>query len=454
MPKPSDTTSRANPRHAALRTLLQLAGGTLHADDLIDRELSQGSLNGPDRGLYSQLVFGVLRRQGTLDHYLGHLVNQPLHRLEEQVRQLLRLGLFQLIYLNRVPPHAAVHETVELTKLVLPRAAGLINGVLRNFQRSRDRLTLPDRNTDLAGYLSAAHSVPRWLVEQWQGQLPPEELEPLAAASSLEPPLTIRTNTLRISRDGLLTLLTGAGVDAEPCQYAPEAIRLSGHPAITTLPGFSDGFFAIQDEASQLVSHLLAPEPGMNVLDACAAPGGKTLHLAQLMEDRGSILATDLTERKLTLVRESAQRLGITSVRTLVADAAEPAYLRGERFDRILLDAPCSGLGVIRRNPEAKWRLQQADFERYAARQRQLLARVSNLLVPGGCLVYATCSTCPLENEAVVEDFLSQHREFVVEKGHFFSDMLPDPQTRSRAIRLWPHRHGTDGFFAVRIRRN
>lgn len=443
----------SNPRHAAYTTLLKLSEGSLHADELMDRELSTNRLNGLDRGLYSNLVFGVLRRQGTIDHYLTQLVNQPLNRLEKQVLLLLRLGLYQLAYLDRVPPHAAVNETVELAKAALPRASGLINGVLRNFLRKQNTLTLPDPKNDPLGHLSAAHSVPSWLLQQWQTQLPPEDLEPLAAASSMEPLLTLRTNTLKISRDDLLALLAGAEIQAEPCLISPQGIKLYGHPAVTELPGFGEGFFAVQDEASQIVSLLLDPQPGELLLDACAAPGGKTLHLAQLMNNSGAITATDLTEKKLGLVRESADRLGITIVRTLVADASEPDYLKGEQFDRILLDAPCSGLGVIRRNPEAKWRLQPADFERYAAKQRLILKNIAPLLKPGGKMVYATCSTSPLEDEAVVDDFLSQHKEFVVETGLFFADLHSDLLTAGGAVRLWPHRHTTDGFFAVGIRR-
>lgn len=443
----------ANPRHAALMTLMALAAGNDHADDLIDRELAREILAGPDRGLYGHLVFGVLRRQGTLDHYLAHLVKQPLQKLEEPLRHLLRLGLFQVLYLDRVPPHAAVHATVELAKQVLPRAAGLVNGVLRTFLRNRELLRLPDRIADPDGWLAAAHSVPRWLVEQWRGQVPTEELEALAAASSAEPPLTLRTNTLRIGRDELMARFRQADISCEPCGYAPEGIRLNVRCPVPTLPGFVEGLFAVQDEASQLVSHLLAPRPGQRVLDACAAPGGKTLHLAQLLGDSGSILATDLTERKLARVRESAQRLGVTCVRTGVADAGQADYLRGEQFDRILLDAPCSGLGVIRRNPEAKWRLTPADTERCARRQRVLLARVATLLAPGGRMVYATCSTAPEEDEQVVEDFLSHHRQFVIEKGLFFSGAASSLLTADGALRLWPHRHGTDGFFAVLLTR-
>jgi len=443
----------SNPRHAAFSTLSLLAESTLHADELIDRELSRGSLCGPDRGLYSQLVFGLLRCQGTVDHYLEQLLNKPLERLEEPLRQMLRLGLYQLHFLDRIPAHAAVHEAVELAKLVLPRASGFVNGVLRNYLRKKESLTLPDRTRDSIGHLAAAHSVPRWLLEQWQEQLPKEELEPLAAASSQEPPLTIRANTLRITRGELMELFSAAGISGELCRYSPEGIRLNGHPSVTGLPGFNEGFFVVQDEASQLISHLLAPLPGQRVLDACAAPGGKTLHLAQLMENRGSILATDLTERKLLLVRESAERLGITIVKTAVADASSPDYLKGMQFDRILLDAPCSGLGVIRRNPEAKWRLQQSDFDRFAARQRRLLARVSTLLAAGGSMVYATCSTSPQEDEAVLMDFLSHNQQFVVEKGLPAPEWISALQTTEGILRLWPHRHNTDGFFAARITR-
>ncbi|MDY0383749.1 16S rRNA (cytosine(967)-C(5))-methyltransferase RsmB [Trichlorobacter sp.] len=449
----SAPVTSSSPRHAAYLALERLSGSDLHADDLIDQQLSRGQLAGPDRGLFSELVFGVLRQQATLDHYLAQLVDQPLAKLQLPVLLLLRLGLYQLRYLDRVPSHAAVHESVELAKRLCPKASGLVNGVLRAAQRRSASLTLPDQALDPVGWLAAAYSLPDWLAAQWLEQFPLPEATGLAVAS-LEPPLlTLRTNTLRTTRQELLALLAAQGIAAQPCRYAPEGVQLLERCFVPDLPGFGEGLFAVQDEASQLVAHLLDPQPGETVLDVCAAPGGKATHLAQLMHDQGRLVATDLNQRKVRKIEQNAARLGIACLQVEVADALQPAYQQGRQFDRILLDAPCSGLGVIRRNPEAKWRLQPADFERFAQRQRQLLQQVAPLVRPGGLLVYATCSTSPQEDEAVVEEFLSRHRQFVVENGAQVLPAWGELFTPAGHLRTWPHRQGCDGFFSARLKR-
>lgn len=449
----SATPATSSPRQAAYSTLQRLANSSLHADDLVDQELSHNQLQGPDRGLFAELVFGVLRRQGTLDHYLKQLVQQPLERLELPVLLLLRLGLYQLRYLDRVPSHAAVHATVELTNTILPRAKGLINGVLRSYLRQQETLTLPDPTRQPIAWLAAAYAVPEWLAEQWLQQFPQSEAAGLAAASAEIPPLTLRVNSLKISRSGLLERLHAAEITAEPCRFAPEGIQILQRCQITSLPGFEEGLFMVQDEASQLVAHLLAPQTGEQILDMCAAPGGKATHLAQLMNDQGSIIATDLNARRIRRICESADRLELTSIKSVAADALGNDYLEGLQFDRILLDAPCSGLGVIRRNPEAKWRLNPAEISRCAARQRLLIDAAASRLKPGGVLVYATCSTAIEEDETIIKDFLSRNPQFVVENGAQLFPAWADLFDGSGYLRAWPHRHGTDGFFAARLHR-
>lgn len=451
--KQTSIKSSASPRRAAFDTLLRLNGSDLHADDLIDQELSHNQLQGPDRGLFAELVFGVLRRQGTLDHYLAQMVQQPLDRLELPVLLLLRLGLYQLRYLDRVPSHAAVHETVELTKEILPRASGLINGVLRNYLRVQETLTLPDPALQPSAWLAAAYSVPGWLAEQWLQQFPQNEAAGLAAASTEIPTLTLRTNTLKTSRTGLLERFTTAGLSAEATPFSPEGINLLDRCQVTDLPGFAEGLFTVQDESSQLVAHLLSPQPGEKILDMCAAPGGKATHLAQLMDDQGTLIATDMNQRRIRRIQESADRLGLKSIQPLASDALATGYLQGMLFDRILLDAPCSGLGVIRRNPEAKWRLTLSEVNRCAERQRLLLASAARLLKPDGLLVYATCSTAVEEDEAVVKDFLSRHSEFVIENGSRLFPAWTGMFTPAGYFRCWPHQQKTDGFFAVRLKR-
>lgn len=420
---------------------------------MMDRELAEGQLSGPDRGLFAELVFGVLRRQGTLDHILSQLLDQPLGKLEPLVLILLRLGLYQLVYLDRIPESAAVNETVNLTKQAIPRASGLVNAVLRNYLRRRDMITFPDPLTSPAASIAARHSHPLWLVNQWLDQLGPEEAERLAEASSCQPPLTLRANTLRTTREELLRRFTDNGIAAVPCRFSPHGLQVEGRHHIPGLPGFRDGLFAVQDEASQMAGILLGAQPGERVLDACAAPGGKATHLAQIMDNRGELLAMDISRNKLPLIQEAAQRLGISIISTRAADLLQSGAFPANAFDRVLLDAPCSGLGVIRRNPEAKWRLTPADFTRLATTQKTMLKNAARLLKPGGTMVYSTCSTTVEENEAVVRDFLSREGACVLEN---LNDIFPDYGelfSEEGMFRAWPHRHAMDGFFAARMRK-
>lgn len=446
-------TSTANPRQAACETLLRIRKEGGFADRLIDIELSNGILSGPDRGLYAELVFGVLRRQGTLDHILQQLLEKPMIELDPLALVILRIGLYQLTCLDRIPESAAVNESVNLAKLITPGTSGLINAVLRNYLRRRDTISFPDMATYPAAAIAARHSQPEWLVEQWLAQLGVDEARQLAEISSQQPPLTLRVNTLRSDRDQLRREFEKHGIEAAPCRFSPDGITLAGRHTVSALPGYESGLFAVQDEASQLAGRLLGAEPGERVWDACCAPGGKTSHIAQLMDDRGELIATDISRSKLTLVQDSLRRLGIGSASTAVADLHQPGTFPDGFFDRILLDAPCSGLGVIRRNPEAKWRLFSGDITRLAAVQKTLLKNAAVRLKPGGTLLYSTCSTSEAENELVVEDFLLHHPGFVLEN---LNDLFPQWSELIAfygMFRVWPHRHGMDGFFAARIRR-
>jgi 16S rRNA (cytosine967-C5)-methyltransferase len=446
-------TSTANPRQAACETLLRIRKEGGFADRLIDIELSNGVLSGPDRGLYAELVFGVLRRQGTLDHILQQLLEKPMVELDPLALVILRIGLYQLTCLDRIPESAAVNESVNLAKLITPGTSGLINAVLRNYIRRRDTISFPDISANPAAAIAARHSQPEWLVEQWIAQLGVAEAQQLAEASSQQPPLTLRVNTLRSDRDHLLQEFEVQGIEAAPCRFSPDGITLAGRHTVSSLPGFEAGMFAVQDEASQLAGRLLGAEPGERIWDACCAPGGKTCHIAQLMNDRGELMATDISRSKLTLVQDSLRRLGFESVSTAVADLHQPDTFPDGSFDRILLDAPCSGLGVIRRNPEAKWRLFSGDITRLAAVQKTLLKNAAAKLKPGGTLLYSTCSTSEAENELVVEDFLLHNPGFVLEN---LNDLFPawsDLIAFYGMFRVWTHRHGMDGFFAARIKR-
>ncbi len=442
-----------NPRQAAFETLLRIKKEGGYADRLIDNELSDGVLVGPDRGLYAELVFGVLRRQGTLDHILRQLLEKPIIELDPLALVILRLGLYQITSLDRIPESAAVNEAVNLAKVNTPGTSGLVNAVLRNYLRQRDSITFPDMASSPVAGIAARHSQPEWMVEQWLDQLGIAEAALLAEASSTPPPLTLRVNTLRTNRQELLEEFARSGISAIPCSSSVDGIAVTGRHLITTLPGFAAGLFVVQDEASQLAGTLLGAEPGERIWDACSAPGGKTCHLAQQMDDRGELIATDISRSKLTLVQDSARRLGITTVTTAVTDLHQPDTFPEGVFDRILLDAPCSGLGVIRRNPEAKWRLFSGDVSRLAAVQKILLKNAAAKLKPGGTLLYSTCSTSEAENELVVEDFLLHNPAYVLEDLRELFPTLGDLITFYGMFRVWPHRHGMDGFFAARIKK-
>jgi len=442
-------------RHAAYLTLLRIEKERSYADILINRELQEGGLSGPDRGLYTELVYGTLRRQGTLDHIIGRFSKTPPARLERAVVLLLRLGLYQIFFLDRIPVSAAVNETVNLAKQYAAKAAGFINAVLRNADRGRNSISYPDPEKEPAAFLAASHSHPLWIVEGWLQQLGFAEAAELAAALSAPPPFTIRVNRLKIERDALHERLQTEGVAAVPCRYAPDGLTVTSSISLPHLQCFAEGLFSVQDEASQLTALLLAPLPGDAILDLCAAPGGKATYLAEVTGDRCTLVACDRNPRKLALIREGTERLGIASITPTLLDATKPLErLQCGLFDRILVDAPCSGLGVIHRNPEGKWWKVPADPARLAVTQRALLSNAAARLKPGGILVYSTCSTSLEENEQVIDNFLNDHPAFVIEP---VSRVLPQTaamETAAGFFRSWPHRHGMDGFFAARLIRN
>jgi 16S rRNA (cytosine967-C5)-methyltransferase len=443
-----------NARNYALDILIRIERENSYADVLVDGVLTTGSLIGPDRGLLTELVFGVLRRRGTLDHIIGCFSKQKPAKLERKVINLLRLGLYQLFFLDRIPVSAAVNETVNLAKVWAPKASGFVNAVLRTADRERSAIKWPDMTADPAGFLAARHSHPVWLTEMWLKQLGREEAESLAAAMSEPAPLFLRANSLKISRECLVERLLRSGVEASAAACSPFGIHVHSSIAPSAIDGFSEGLFTVQDESSQLAAIFLGPEPGEQVLDLCAAPGGKSTHLAQIMENRGSILACDRDKRKLPRISEAAGRLGITIVGTMQLDASQPlSHLGGRRFDRVMVDAPCSGLGVLRRNPEAKWRLSPEDLSRLAGLQRLILGHAAEALASGGVLVYSTCSTSVEENEGALDDFLSENGDFVIEDLRKVLPRYDNLFTSRGLFRSWPHRGRMDGFFAARLRK-
>ncbi len=440
-------------RYAAFDILQRVEQGG-YADRLLDHYLQRHpTMDLRERGLLTELVYGSLRLRGRLDFALALFSRQKLQRLEPGALRLLQLGAYQLLELDRIPSHAAVHATVELAhQLGLGRVAGLINGTLRTLERERATIAWPTPD-NLRAYLLHVCSLPNWLAKELLRQFPNTESQALAEALTEAAPLTLRTNTLKTDRETLLAALAEAGHSARACRYVAEGIIVEKRAA-QPLPGDQDGWYQVQDQASMLIAHLLAAQPGDKVLDACAAPGGKTTHIAALAGNQAQILALDKHPRRVELIHQGAARIGCQGIEAQCWDLTEkPDFLEPESFDRILVDAPCSGLGVLRRNPESRWSRQPSDIKALAELQQTILGQVAPLLRSGGHLLYSVCTFTTAETDAVVEAFLTTHPDFVQED---FRTLLPAEwlplTTDTGSVRTLPHHHdGMDAFFVTKF---
>jgi 16S rRNA (cytosine967-C5)-methyltransferase len=438
-------------RAAAARALLRVADDDAFSDLALESEIAARELSPRDAGLATELTYGTLRWQRYLDWILAPHSTRKLDALDTRVLVLLRMTAYQLAFLERIPPFAAVSDAVALAKARSRRGVPeFVNAVLRSFSRRGAREREPKPPKDPIEALALKVSFPTWLAARWTERYGVAGAEALMRAMNERPPLTLRTNTLRTSRDELAARLKREDrLDAATTAYAPEGLTVAQGGAPSAWRAFVDGAFAVQDEASMLVARLLDPKPGDVVADACAAPGTKTTHLAQLMENRGRILAFDPYPARLARVPEAAARLGVTVVDARGGTVEQHAGRVGATCDAVLVDAPCSNLGVLRRNPEVKWRRDASDVRKSGARQREILTAAAAMVKPGGRLVYATCSLEPEENEAVIDAFRATRPDFVPDPPADF----PLPLDDDGVLRCRPHRHGTDGFTAVRLRR-
>ena len=429
--------------------VLQAVAAGAYADGALERELGRSPLTPADRGLATELAYGAIRQRRLLDAWLDQLGKVPAERQPPKLRWLLHIGLYQLLASDRVPPSAAVSTTVELAKRGgLARLAPVANGLLRAFLRRReagDRLPLtPAQSADLAVSLGVRHSLPDWLSRELLQWLPPERAETFGRACNSAPSLDLRVNRLRCSPAAVQAALADAGVEAIAIEGLPSGLTLKGRTGdLSRLPGFAEGHWCVQDRAAQRIAPLLDPQPGERILDACAAPGGKSTHLAELMGDQGLVLALDRGEARLRRVSRNAERLGLQSIAVQHGDATALAQKQPElqaSFDRILVDAPCSGLGTLARHADARWRIDPAAIDELVALQRQLIDGLLPLLKPQGHLVYATCTVHPRENNQLIEAVLADH---------------PELQLR-QSWQLWPGEvaGAGDGFYAALLERH
>jgi len=446
--------ARKNPRRVALDILKRVEGGDAYADILLDKELKKVD-SALDRAFVTELVYGCLRWKGRIDWIIEWFSRIKTKRMEYPILNALRLGVYQLLFMERVPPSAAVDESVELVKALGEKKGGFVNAILRRVDKERTAIPFPELDKDPILHISIVWSHPAWMVKRWVERYGIDETIRLCQANNHVPPQVLRVNTLKVTRRRLLDRLKEEGVEVTPTNLSPDGIEVISTPLPISQLLIPVAWYYVQDEASHLIAYLLDPKPGEVILDACSAPGGKATHLAQLMGNDGIIFAMDTHPARVNLIRENALRLGTTIIRPVVGDAEAPLnFAQADGFDAILVDAPCSGLGALRRNPDAKWRRREGDIIELSLLQKRMLDNLAHYVKMGGRLIYSTCTLEPEENEGVIEDFLERHRDFVLEDaGKILPRACQRLVDRRGFFRTNPSRDGMDGFFAGRVKR-
>lgn len=425
-----------------------------YADVALSRVMPK-DISDMERRLFTELLYGSVRRQRTLDALIDQFAKKPSHQQPPDLRTLLHLGLYQLRYLQQIPDSAAIFTTVELAKQnQLSGLSGVVNGLLRQYTRaaaSGDPLQLP---ADPIQRLGVLYSYPDWIVQVWHDQLGFEETEQLCQYCNQTPRIDLRINPLRIDRETVQAQLAQAGVSSQPLPHLPQGLRIEGKMGpVPQLPGFEEGWWTVQEASAQLVGHLLNPQPGTIALDVCAAPGGKTTHMAELMQNQGVIWGCDRTPSRLRKLKQNLQRLGIDTVQIWTGDSRE---LSNDipLADSVLVDAPCSGLGTLHRHADARWRQTPEKVEELAVLQLELLSTSARWVKPGGHLLYSTCTLHPQENENVIHQFLEQFPQWHLQP--LAADFLQDgaDQQPVPMHKLWPHQQQMDGFFIAHLQKD
>ncbi|MDH3252210.1 MAG: 16S rRNA (cytosine(967)-C(5))-methyltransferase RsmB [Ignavibacteria bacterium] len=434
-------------RGTAVKILNRVERSDSFLDKVLDVEIKAGEWSDADKGLLTELVHGVLRWQNKLDWVLNGFSHGNFAKSEINVKNALRVGLYQIMFLDRIPHPAAVHESVEFVKRIRgDKPAGLVNAVLRNVIRNLDGIRYPDPSDDQIQHLAVVFSHPHWIVRRWVKRFGVEETQKLLSANNERPTLSVRINKLKVEPGYFLTLLEKENVEFKGSSHIDYFLQVKHLSRIGQMDLFRKGMFSIQDESAAIPCILISPKPGEHVIDLCAAPGGKTTNLAELMGNEGKVISVDRYEARLNLVQEACTRLGVNNVTLVVGDAAtidlDPA-------DKVLLDAPCSGLGVLMKKPDIKWKRDASDILKLTQLQSALLENAARLVKPGGVLVYSTCTTEGEENQEQIAGFLERHPEFRIESAKDFvnSDLV----TAEGFVETFPHRHAMDGSFAARL---
>lgn len=438
-------------RDTAVRIVYRVLREGGYSNIAVKQELDESRLGRLDKALVTEIVNGTLRNLARIDWIKSRFIKKT--DIEPWIEDIIRCGIYQIIFLDRVPDSAVCNESAELA-----RSHGhegtvkFVNGVLRNISRNKDKLEYPDKEKNYIKYLSVYYSHPEWMVKKFVKDYGKEFTVALLTADNETPPFTIRCNSLKTNRLELISLLTAENIECREGSFNPEAISIRGTSSIEGRESFQKGYYQVQDESSMLVAHVVDPRPGDSVLDICSAPGGKTTHIAELMGNDGRIVARDIHPHKLKLVEENCKRLGVKIVETELFDATKFDEGSIGRFDRVLLDAPCSGLGVIRRKPDLRWKKEPDNFMELYVLQGKMLDLASRYVKPGGKLIYSTCTINKMENMSVVKNFLSAHPDYDLESLEgLIPEALVSDNARKGWLELFPNTHGTDGFFIARI---
>ena len=443
-----------NSRQLAFDALQGIYRRGAYTDIALDRVLRHTDLSTSDRALTTELTYGIVRRQRTLDTLIDQLGKKKASQQPPDLRILLHIGLYQLRYLSQVPVAAAVDTSVELAKNNgLKSLGGVVNGMLRQYERlasqGRDPLELP---VDAIARIGVLHSFPDWIVKLWLEQFGAAETEKLGEWFNRPPAIDLRVNILKTTIDEVESAFARVDIPVARIPHLPQALRLMGKTrSIQQLPGFQQGWWTIQDSSAQLVTHLLAPQPEEVIIDACAAPGGKTTHIAELIGDRGQIWACDRLDSRLHKLQENAQRLQLQSIQMCQGDSRQFSQFK-QIGDRVLLDAPCSGLGTLHKRPDIRWRQTPEKIEQLSHLQEELLRQSATWVKSGGTLVYATCTLNRYENEQTVQNFLDCHGDWQIQPPSVGSPTASFASDRGW-IKILPHQHQMDGFFMVKLKK-
>lgn len=434
-----------NPRKSALKVLKKVLKDGAYSNIALNSIIKEDGLEGRDSSFCSALVYGVLERKILLDYIIRQYTNIRLKKIESDVLNILRMGILQISFMDKIPESAVVNESVKLAKnLRLNKASGFINGVLRGFIRLDYKYKLPDRNSDKIKYYSVVYSVSESIVKLFLNSYGEDRTVDILRGATDRPPVTIRVNTLRITEDDLKKSFEKNGIKAEKVNWLENALILNKTGSIENTFEYQNGLFHVQDIASQLCCKILAPKENMVVYDVCSAPGGKSFTMAEMMNNTGKVYAFDMYEHKVKLIKNGAYRLGIKNISSVVRNALDKTDML--QADRVLCDVPCSGLGVLRRKPEIRYK-ENLGFNTLPEIQYNILCNSAKYVKKGGLLVYSTCTLNPNENEKNVERFLSQHLEFKPLKITIKDDIINKMSIMENTVTLIPSKNGTDGFF-------